>query len=287
MFKVSRSLNLSHPTVKVSWFIASLVAISGILVVAMPNQATANMVGSVIRLRNRNWNKCLNLQNASVDGVQPNVWNCVPHGDQEWQILNSSSYLPNLKSLNDTQWEDAINSASDINAISNNPNSDLGKLYRDLSNDLFGKFYRISGCFICDDDYNATGGGYGWHGAIDIASPIGTSVKSVVNGTVEVANLNNSGWLSIKGNDGKYYIYGHLDTFSPGIQVGSKVTKGMILGTTGARGNNGNRYAFAAHLHFEVSRLPWGALTSPKPTTKQGFRDRSHNPPKSYWQLRQ
>ncbi|HEY9880534.1 MAG TPA: peptidoglycan DD-metalloendopeptidase family protein [Leptolyngbyaceae cyanobacterium] len=195
------------------------------------------------------------------------------------------TYLPNLGSLNDTQWEDTINTGRAIQAINNNPNSDLGKLYRDLSNDLFDRYFPITGCYICDDYYKATGGNYGWHGGIDIGSPMGTPVKSIVNGTVEVANLNSSGWLSIKGDDGKFYIYGHLDTFSRNIIAGAKVTKGMQLGTTGARGVN-NRNAFSPHLHFEVSRVPYGALQRTAPTNKQGFRERSYNPLKTYWQIR-
>uniref|UniRef100_UPI00115C3D70 RICIN domain-containing protein n=1 Tax=Pseudanabaena sp. UWO311 TaxID=2487337 RepID=UPI00115C3D70 len=40
-----------------------------------------------VKIKNRNWGKCLNLQsNATQNGGLPNVWDCVSHPDQEWKI---------------------------------------------------------------------------------------------------------------------------------------------------------------------------------------------------------
>ncbi|WP_190303462.1 RICIN domain-containing protein, partial [Pseudanabaena sp. UWO311] len=42
---------------------------------------------SFVKIKNRNWGKCLNLQsNATQNGGLPNVWDCVSHPDQEWKI---------------------------------------------------------------------------------------------------------------------------------------------------------------------------------------------------------
>ena len=39
------------------------------------------------KIRNRAWGLCLNLQeHANRNGGLPNVWECVDHADQEWQI---------------------------------------------------------------------------------------------------------------------------------------------------------------------------------------------------------
>jgi hypothetical protein len=195
----------------------------------------------------------------------------------------SNNYLNSLSNWSDWQWEDVINSAVDINAINTNPNSEMGKLYRDLSNDVLGQYFPMSGAFISDDYYNATGGSYGYHGGIDIEAGFGTPVKSIVDGTVVVSDLNNWGWLTIKGNDGKYYIYAHLDSIN--YPVGTPIEKGTVVGTVGARGQN-SRYALPTHLHFEVSRNPWGALASPVSITKLDFRNRSYNPLKTYWEIR-
>jgi murein DD-endopeptidase MepM/ murein hydrolase activator NlpD len=75
----------------------------------------------------------------------------------------------------------------------------------------------------------------------------------------------------------------HLDEIH--LSVDNQVTKGTVIGKTGQRGQN-NRFAFAPHLHYEVSRNLWGALQNPAAQTKQQFRERSYNPLKIYWEMR-
>ena len=49
--------------------------------------------------------------------------------------------------------------------------------------------------------------------------------------------------------DGTYYFYAHLSTFADGLSVGSKVTRGQVIGYVGDTGDAGpGNY----HLHFEV-----------------------------------
>ncbi|EDX70558.1 Bacterial SH3 domain family [Coleofasciculus chthonoplastes PCC 7420] len=197
----------------------------------------------------------------------------------------NNNYLNSLASWSDWNWEDSINSAADFNYIKNNPSSDIGKLYRDLSNDLFGRYFPPTGAYISDDYKRATGLN-SYHGAIDIASPLGTNVKSLVEGEIVFTNPSYFGVVSIKDKHGRYHIYKHLDSVN--VFVGQQVKKGDIVGKTGGRGNS--RYSFAAHLHYEVTRAPYykyGAAQTPSVlASKQGIRERNFNPIKTYWKLR-
>ncbi len=200
---------------------------------------------------------------------------------------NNGNYLNNLASWSDWQWEDSINSAADFNYIKSNPNSDIGKLYRDLSYDLLGGYFPPTGAYI-SDDYNAAVSMNSYHGAIDLGgSGINNQpVKSLVNGTV-VMSTSNFGTLTILGEDGRYYIYKHLS--SRFLSQGQTVTKGQPIGKVGTVGANGQSGVFAPHLHFEVSKPPYkyGAANSPSVlSSKSGIRQRNYNPIKTYWELR-
>jgi murein DD-endopeptidase MepM/ murein hydrolase activator NlpD len=47
--------------------------------------------------------------------------------------------------------------------------------------------------------------------------------------------------------DGTYFFYGHFDAIAPGIQVGSVVKAGQVIGTIGSTGNTST-----PHLHLEI-----------------------------------
>ncbi|NET91483.1 MAG: S8 family serine peptidase [Kamptonema sp. SIO1D9] len=209
----------------------------------------------------------------------------IPDAPEVKPVDESSNYLQELTSWTDWQWEDSINSASDLNDIKNNQNSDIGKLYRDLSNDLFGQYFPPSGAYISDDYKNATGLN-SYHGAIDIGGSINNHpVKSLVNGTV-VLSTYHFGTLTILGEDGRYYIYKHLSSRS--FTQGQMVTKGQVVGRVGGVGANGIPQFFP-HLHFEVSKPPYtyGAAHSPSVLhSKAEIRQRNYNPVKAYWELR-
>ena len=219
------------------------------------------------------------VASAVVVGNAPNSTpTCTPSG---------GGYFNTLASWNDSQWENAINSGSALNSINNNPNSDLGRIYRDLSNDLFGRYFPLTGAYISDDYSKATGGGLGFHGGIDIGTQVGTPVKSMVDGRVVIAqrnpngNANKDGILTIRAANGTNYIYMHLSKIR--VPENQEVKKGAIVGETGAM--LGGR---DPHLHYEVARpgFQWGALQNPAARTKDQFRQRTFNPLKNYWELR-
>ena len=106
---------------------------------------------------------------------------------------------------------------------------------------------------------------YGWrtlygspnnHAAIDISTPIGTSVYSVSSGRVaKVIHSNKGGGNQIIIHhmiNGKYYTsyYCHLSAIN--VSVGSIVTKDTVIGKSGNTGNS-----TGPHLHLGLANGRW------------------------------
>ena len=104
------------------------------------------------------------------------------------------------------------------------------------------------------------------HEGVDIMGVKGLALYAVVDGTVtrmygaEAVLSGNA--LRLTASDGTYFFYAHLDSFAPGIAVGSVVKAGQIVGYMGATGNAGS-----PHLHFEV-HPKGGAAVNPYPIVK-------------------
>ncbi len=105
--------------------------------------------------------------------------------------------------------------------------------------------------------------------AIDISdSKInGANVKAAIGGIVQkkfTCTQQHSGsthtcygygtGLAIKGDDGRFYCYGHFQSGSipKSIEVGSRVNTGNVIGKVGSTGNSSG-----AHLHFEICKKFW------------------------------
>ncbi|HWC32373.1 MAG TPA: M23 family metallopeptidase [Actinomycetota bacterium] len=96
----------------------------------------------------------------------------------------------------------------------------------------------------------------GVHKGIDIGAEQDTPILSVTPGVVE-----NVGWtfysglrVGVRGPDGRYYFYAHLDDPAPGIAEGARVAAGDVLGTVGNTGYGppGHEDEFPPHLHFGI-----------------------------------
>ena len=92
----------------------------------------------------------------------------------------------------------------------------------------------------------------GYHTGVDLGAAVGTSVRSVGDGTVV-----HSGWAGaygidvvVKLTDGKYALYAHLSKAS--VSAGESVEAGEQIGRSGATGN-----VTGPHLHFEVRTTPY------------------------------
>ena len=117
------------------------------------------------------------------------------------------------------------------------------------------------------DTFGAPRSGGRKHQGVDIIVAAGTPIYAVMNGTITKKQLDfvgslggNSLWLSAA--DGTYFYYAHLSAFAPGIEVGSVLTAGTVIGYVGKSGNAG-----VPHLHFEVHPLG-GPAVNPTPIVK-------------------
>lgn len=104
------------------------------------------------------------------------------------------------------------------------------------------------------------------HEGVDIIANRGQEVFAVAEGTI--TKMYTADTAKLSGNavrltmaDGTYFFYAHLDTFAPGIGIGTKVAAGQVIGTVGSTG------ATTPHLHFEVHPLG-GAAVNPYPIVK-------------------
>ena len=87
------------------------------------------------------------------------------------------------------------------------------------------------------------------HTGVDWAAPFGTPIFAAGNGTIDE--------IGVKGGYGKYVrirhangyqtAYGHMTAFARGLNVGSRVRQGQIIGFVGSTG-----LSTGAHVHFEI-----------------------------------
>lgn len=128
-------------------------------------------------------------------------------------------------------------------------------LYRMLFPVLGGKIGSIFG--------EARDGGARRHLGVDIVAPRLTPLIAVADGVVEEVHGSGSEccWLKIRHDDGWFSVYLHLNNdtagtddgrgngIRPGIEVGTRVTAGQVIGWMG---DSGNAEPTVPHLHFEL-----------------------------------
>lgn len=104
------------------------------------------------------------------------------------------------------------------------------------------------------DSFDATRGATRRHNAIDILAARNTPVVAVVKGKVLRLHNSTAGGLTVyTGDIGEKYVflYGHLESYRPGLVEGASVNRGEIIGFVGS---SGNASPLAPHLHFAVYR---------------------------------
>ncbi len=113
----------------------------------------------------------------------------------------------------------------------------------------------------------------GGHEGTDCFAPYGTRLIAVEAGRIDYVRPQASPFncstltgdgsgnrISLSGNSGSRYYYGHLSSFAPGLAAGSSVAKGQLVGYLG---RTGNAACSMHHLHFQI----WdaGVLVAPYP----------------------
>jgi murein DD-endopeptidase MepM/ murein hydrolase activator NlpD len=87
------------------------------------------------------------------------------------------------------------------------------------------------------------------HEGVDLVAPAGTPVHAAADGIVIGAGPNGryGNWIRIDHGGKLATVYGHLSAFAPGIEAGTTVSRGELIGFVGSTGRS-----TGAHLHFEV-----------------------------------
>ncbi|MDG1393169.1 MAG: peptidoglycan-binding protein [Ilumatobacter sp.] len=127
--------------------------------------------------------------------------------------------------------------------------------------------FPIQGQCYFGNTWHAPRGGGRLHVGVDIIAAEGKLLYAVVDGTISKQYWDQPGALSGNGlrvaqDDGTYFTYLHMSGFAPGIEVGTKVQAGDVIGFVGNTGSSST-----AHLHFEI-HPGGGAAVNPYPYIK-------------------
>jgi murein DD-endopeptidase MepM/ murein hydrolase activator NlpD len=87
------------------------------------------------------------------------------------------------------------------------------------------------------------------HKGVDLPAPIGTKVRTTADGTIDyIGQQRGYGNVIVIKHDARHTtLYAHLNEFADGLQPGSTVRQGSVIGTVGQTG-----WATGPHRHFEV-----------------------------------
>ncbi len=125
--------------------------------------------------------------------------------------------------------------------------------------------FPVQGSCSFTDTWLAPRSGGRQHLGVDITAARGNALYAVVDGVISqvtVGGALSGNALRVSQPDGTYFFYAHLDSFAPGIALGTPVRAGQVIGYVGSTGAAGT-----AHLHFEVH--PFGGdAVSPYPVVK-------------------
>ena len=87
------------------------------------------------------------------------------------------------------------------------------------------------------------------HTGVDWAAPFGTPIFAAGNGTVDEIGLKGGygKYVRIRHANGYQTAYGHMTAFARGLNVGSRVRQGQVIGFVGSTG-----LSTGAHVHYEI-----------------------------------
>jgi murein DD-endopeptidase MepM/ murein hydrolase activator NlpD len=87
------------------------------------------------------------------------------------------------------------------------------------------------------------------HTGVDWAAPNGTPIYASGNGTVEKVGWESGygKYVRLRHSNGYQTAYGHMSGFARGMQPGTRVHQGQIIGYVGSTG-----LSTGAHLHYEI-----------------------------------
>jgi murein DD-endopeptidase MepM/ murein hydrolase activator NlpD len=88
-----------------------------------------------------------------------------------------------------------------------------------------------------------------FHSGVDWAAPFGTPIFAAGTGGIEEIGLKGGygKYVKIRHANGYETAYGHMTAFAKGLDVGSKVRQGQVIGFVGSTG-----LSTGSHVHFEI-----------------------------------
>jgi Membrane proteins related to metalloendopeptidases len=109
-------------------------------------------------------------------------------------------------------------------------------------------------------------GGVRRHEGTDLFGKEGTPIVSSCGGKIEQLGWNRLGGerVGVRGDDGNYYYYAHLQNIAPSLVKGNRIEAGD---TVGSLGHTGDALTTPDHLHFGIE-LPNGEWINPYPFLK-------------------
>lgn len=118
------------------------------------------------------------------------------------------------------------------------------------------KVFPVQGEYTYFDDYGAPRG-QGGHQGNDIMADRGTPLVAVDDGVISKMTRSETGlggiYIWLRRADGVQYYYAHMDAIAEGLEVGSRISVGQVVGGVG---NTGDARSAPPHLHFEI-RNEW------------------------------
>jgi murein DD-endopeptidase MepM/ murein hydrolase activator NlpD len=86
------------------------------------------------------------------------------------------------------------------------------------------------------------------HKGVDMQAPLGTKVRTTADGSIKfIGRQSGYGNVVIVQHGARYAtLYAHLNDFGEGLEVGSRVRQGDVIGSVGTTG-----WSTGPHLHFE------------------------------------
>ncbi|MEP1122351.1 MAG: peptidoglycan DD-metalloendopeptidase family protein [Ilumatobacter sp.] len=120
--------------------------------------------------------------------------------------------------------------------------------------------FPVQGNCAYGDTWHASRGGGRVHEGVDVIAATGNLLYAVADGTITTRYWDQPGRISGNGlkltaADGTYFVYLHLSGFAPGIEVGTRVEAGDVIGFVGSTGSSAT-----PHLHFEIHPGGGGAI---------------------------
>ncbi|MEH1898536.1 MAG: N-acetylmuramidase domain-containing protein, partial [Nostoc sp.] len=209
-------------------------------------------------------------------------WHNMGFGARQTTATNDS-YFSALSSLTDDEWDtySGDNTRFDPNTWDNGvdersktPDS-IKQVYTDLSVAIFGSRHQMNTGYMYDKSYHD---GFGtWHAGFDLEAAVGTSIKTVVGGTIAWTSIDaNTGvFIGVNGDDGRQWVYGHMQSIQ--FAQGARIDAGQVIGVVGSQPG-------AKHFHLEVETgLSYGKTNGADPDQNH-LRNVTVSPLQAFWQ---